>query len=41
MFIRDSLKGVNGGNGASGGSGNGTSQINTAYQMLTDASDGN
>ncbi|GAA9908041.1 Hop family outer membrane protein HopL [Helicobacter pylori] len=34
------LKGVNGGNGASGGSGNGTSQINTAYQMLTDASDG-
>ncbi|NHA96811.1 outer membrane protein [Helicobacter pylori] len=35
------LKGVNGGNGTSGtGSGNGTSQINTAYQMLTDASDG-
>ncbi|MGL2690792.1 Hop family outer membrane protein HopL [Helicobacter pylori] len=33
-------KGVNGGNGESGGSGNGTSQINTAYQMLTDASDG-
>ncbi|MGH1580176.1 Hop family outer membrane protein HopL [Helicobacter pylori] len=32
--------GNNGGNGASGGSGNGTSQINTAYQMLTDASDG-
>ncbi|UOR78030.1 Hop family outer membrane protein HopL [Helicobacter pylori] len=28
----------NGGNG--GSSGNGTSQINTAYQMLTDASDG-
>ncbi len=30
--------GNNGGNG--GSSGNGTSQINTAYQMLTDASDG-
>ncbi|WQT37441.1 Hop family outer membrane protein HopL [Helicobacter pylori] len=39
--IITNLKGVNGGNGASGGSsGNGTSQINTAYQMLTDASDG-
>ncbi|WP_187895469.1 Hop family outer membrane protein HopL [Helicobacter pylori] len=35
-----SSSGNNGGNGASGGSGNGTSQINTAYQMLTDASDG-
>ncbi|MGL2718917.1 Hop family outer membrane protein HopL [Helicobacter pylori] len=41
--IITNLKGVNGGNGASGGSnggGNGASQINTAYQMLTDASDG-
>ncbi|WP_120930695.1 Hop family outer membrane protein HopL [Helicobacter pylori] len=39
--IITNLKGVNGGNGASGtGSGNSTSQINTAYQMLTDASDG-
>ncbi|WRF08821.1 Hop family outer membrane protein HopL [Helicobacter pylori] len=38
--IITNLKGVNGGNGASGGNGNGTSQINTAYQMLTDASDG-
>ncbi len=38
--IITNLKGVNGGNGASGGSGNGTSQIDTAYQMLTDASDG-
>ncbi|GAA9357971.1 Hop family outer membrane protein HopL [Helicobacter pylori] len=39
--IITNLKGVNEGNGASGtGSGNGTSQINTAYQMLTDASDG-
>ncbi|MGL2607910.1 Hop family outer membrane protein HopL [Helicobacter pylori] len=40
--IITNLKGVND-NGASGGSsggGNGTSQINTAYQMLTDASDG-
>ncbi|GAA8469345.1 Hop family outer membrane protein HopL [Helicobacter pylori] len=35
--IITNLKGVNGG---SSGSGNGTSQINTAYQMLTDASDG-
>ncbi|WQW44930.1 Hop family outer membrane protein HopL [Helicobacter pylori] len=39
--IITNLKGVNGGNGASGtGSGNGASQITTAYQMLTDASDG-
>ncbi|WP_033768843.1 Hop family outer membrane protein HopL [Helicobacter pylori] len=38
--IITNLKSVNGGNSASGGSGNGTSQINTAYQMLTDASDG-
>ncbi len=39
--IITNLKGVNGGNGTSGtGSGNGTSEINTAYQMLTDASDG-
>ncbi|RVY66825.1 Hop family outer membrane protein HopL [Helicobacter pylori] len=38
--IITNLKGVNGGNGASSGNGNGTSQINTAYQMLTDASDG-
>ncbi|MGN8534494.1 Hop family outer membrane protein HopL [Helicobacter pylori] len=39
--IITNLKSVNEGNGASGtGSGNGTSQINTAYQMLTDASDG-
>ncbi|GAA7059237.1 Hop family outer membrane protein HopL [Helicobacter pylori] len=36
--IITNLKGVNGGNG--GSSGNGTSQINTAYQMLTNASDG-
>ncbi|WP_187850622.1 Hop family outer membrane protein HopL [Helicobacter pylori] len=36
--IITNLKGVNGGNG--GSSGTGTSQINTAYQMLTDASDG-
>ncbi|WP_101003670.1 Hop family outer membrane protein HopL [Helicobacter pylori] len=37
--IISSLKGFsNGGN--NGGNGNGTSQINTAYQMLTDASDG-
>lgn len=36
--IITNLKGVNGGNG--GSSGNGTSQISTAYQMLTDASDG-
>ncbi|TPH98557.1 Hop family outer membrane protein HopL [Helicobacter pylori] len=38
--IITNLKGVNGGNGGSSGSGNGASQINTAYQMLTDASDG-
>lgn len=38
--IITNLKGVNGNNGGSSGSGNGTSQINTAYQMLTDASDG-
>ncbi|WQY82270.1 Hop family outer membrane protein HopL [Helicobacter pylori] len=38
--IITNLKGVNGGNGGSSGGGNGTSQINTAYQMLTDASDG-
>ncbi|ENH60321.1 outer membrane protein family protein [Helicobacter pylori Hp A-11] len=39
--IITNLKGVNGGsNGGSSGDGNGTSQINTAYQMLTDASDG-
>ncbi len=38
--IITNLKGVNGGNGGSSRSGNGTSQINTAYQMLTDASDG-
>ncbi|QEF39410.1 outer membrane protein [Helicobacter pylori] len=39
--IITNLKSVNGGNGgSSGNSGNGTSQINTAYQMLTDASDG-
>ncbi|UKJ13944.1 Hop family outer membrane protein HopL [Helicobacter pylori] len=39
--IITNLKGVNGNGGNSGGSsGNGTSQINTAYQMLTDASDG-
>ncbi|WP_283508188.1 Hop family outer membrane protein HopL [Helicobacter pylori] len=41
--IITNLKGVNGNGGNSGGSsggGNGTSQISTAYQMLTDASDG-
>ncbi|WRF63188.1 Hop family outer membrane protein HopL [Helicobacter pylori] len=40
--IISSLKSFsNGGNnGGSSGNGNGTSQINTAYQMLTDASDG-
>ncbi|GAA7655159.1 Hop family outer membrane protein HopL [Helicobacter pylori] len=36
--IITNLKGVNKGNGES--SGNGTSQITTAYQMLTDASEG-
>ncbi|WQS99990.1 Hop family outer membrane protein HopL [Helicobacter pylori] len=39
--IITNLKGVNGGsNGGSSGGRNSTSQINTAYQMLTDASDG-
>ncbi|AHN39394.1 Hop family outer membrane protein HopL [Helicobacter pylori] len=38
--IITNLKGVNGSNGGSSGSGNGTSQITTAYQMLTDASEG-
>ncbi|GAA6891149.1 Hop family outer membrane protein HopL [Helicobacter pylori] len=40
--IISSLKSFNssGNNGGSSGSGNGTSQINTAYQMLTDASEG-
>ncbi len=39
--IITNLKSVNGGsNGGISGNGNGTSQINTAYQMLTDASDG-
>ncbi|GHP41713.1 Hop family outer membrane protein HopL [Helicobacter pylori] len=39
--IISSLKGFSSsGNNGSNGSGNGTSQINTAYQMLTDASDG-
>ncbi len=40
--IISSLKSFNssGNNGGSSGSGNGTSQITTAYQMLTDASDG-
>ncbi|MCQ2894542.1 Hop family outer membrane protein HopL [Helicobacter pylori] len=41
--IITNLKGVNGNSGNNGGSsggGNGTSQINTAYQMLTDASEG-
>ncbi|MGN8513920.1 Hop family outer membrane protein HopL [Helicobacter pylori] len=38
--IITNLKSVNGGNGGSSGGGNGTSQITTAYQMLTDASDG-
>ncbi len=37
--IITNLKGVNGGS-SGGSSGNGTSQINTAYQMLTDASEG-
>ncbi|GAA7902705.1 Hop family outer membrane protein HopL [Helicobacter pylori] len=39
--IITNLKSVNGGsNGGSSGNGNGTSQITTAYQMLTDASEG-
>ncbi|MCQ2857720.1 Hop family outer membrane protein HopL [Helicobacter pylori] len=37
--IITNLKGVNGGSNG-GSSGNGTNPINTAYQMLTDASDG-
>ncbi|MGL2377186.1 Hop family outer membrane protein HopL [Helicobacter pylori] len=37
--IITNLKGINGGNGANS-TGSGTSQITTAYQMLTDASDG-
>ncbi len=37
--IITNLKGVNGSSNG-GSSGNGTSQINTAYQMLTDASEG-
>ncbi|GAA9932110.1 Hop family outer membrane protein HopL [Helicobacter pylori] len=37
--IITNLKGVNGSSNG-GSSGNGTNQINTAYQMLTDASDG-
>ncbi len=37
--IISSLKGFSN-SGNNGGNGNGTSQINTAYQMLTDASDG-
>ncbi len=37
--IISSLKSFSG-SGNNGGNGNGTSQINTAYQMLTDASDG-
>ncbi|GAA6834831.1 Hop family outer membrane protein HopL [Helicobacter pylori] len=37
--IISSLKGFSSG-GNNGGNGNGTSQINTAYQMLTDASEG-
>ncbi|EMG82468.1 Hop family outer membrane protein HopL [Helicobacter pylori] len=35
-----SVNGNGGNNGGSSGGGNGASQINTAYQMLTDASDG-
>ncbi|GAA9362465.1 Hop family outer membrane protein HopL [Helicobacter pylori] len=38
--IISSLKGFNSGGNNGGSSGNGTSQITTAYQMLTDASDG-
>ncbi|GAA9477764.1 Hop family outer membrane protein HopL [Helicobacter pylori] len=38
--IISSLKGFSSGGNNGGNSGNGTSQINTAYQMLTDASDG-
>ncbi|MCQ2886587.1 Hop family outer membrane protein HopL [Helicobacter pylori] len=38
--IITNLKGVNGNGGSGGSNGSSTSQINTAYQMLTDASDG-
>ncbi|WRA09886.1 Hop family outer membrane protein HopL [Helicobacter pylori] len=38
--IISSLKGFSSSGNNGGSSGNGTSQINTAYQMLTDASDG-
>ncbi|GAA7360895.1 Hop family outer membrane protein HopL [Helicobacter pylori] len=38
--IISSLKNFSSGGNNGGSSGNGTSQINTAYQMLTDASDG-
>ncbi|GAA9682935.1 Hop family outer membrane protein HopL [Helicobacter pylori] len=38
--IISSLKSFSNGGNNGGSSGNGTSQINTAYQMLTDASDG-
>ncbi len=38
--IITNLKGVSDSGGNNGGNGNGTSQITTAYQMLTDASDG-
>ncbi|GAA8689122.1 Hop family outer membrane protein HopL [Helicobacter pylori] len=38
--IISSLKGFSSGGNNGGSSGNGTSQITTAYQMLTDASDG-
>ncbi|RVZ99750.1 Hop family outer membrane protein HopL [Helicobacter pylori] len=38
--IISSLKSFSSGGNNGGSSGNGTSQINTAYQMLTDASDG-
>ncbi|GHS01944.1 membrane protein [Helicobacter pylori] len=38
--IISSLKGFSNGGNNGGSSGNGTSQITTAYQMLTDASDG-
>ncbi|EJB18194.1 outer membrane protein HopL [Helicobacter pylori CPY6081] len=38
--IISSLKGFSSGGNNGGSSGNGTSQINTAYQMLTDASEG-
>ncbi|MCQ2675962.1 Hop family outer membrane protein HopL [Helicobacter pylori] len=38
--IITNLKGVNGNGGSGGSNGSSTSQITTAYQMLTDASDG-